>query len=127
MSVWRTHYLRLAPPSLSFSGESCWASFRDRVQREYNYTLYTCHQRYIDGLLRGKFERCVVETEKLCVAPFCTPAVATYRYRRGTFGRPPASGRVAFATYLTPRLATRAHKHSSRGGHLGRWPSRFDE
>ena len=31
-------------------GESCWPAFRDRVQNQYNYSLYTCHQNTIDGL-----------------------------------------------------------------------------
>jgi len=64
-------------------GESCWAEFRDRVQNEHNYTLYTCHQRSIDALLRGKYEKCIVEVERLCVAPFCSPAVSTFRYHDG--------------------------------------------
>ncbi|KAL1495658.1 hypothetical protein AB1Y20_016524 [Prymnesium parvum] len=64
-------------------GESCWPSFRDRVQRQYNYSLYTCHQRNIDQLQRHKFEQCVAEAEQLCVAPYCSPAVTTVLTRGG--------------------------------------------
>ena len=80
-------------------GESCWSDFRERVQRRYNYSLYTCHQTMIDGLSHGKFDKCVVDTERLCVAPACAPAITTIRYRAGrlqraatphtSFARPP--------------------------------------
>ena len=42
-------------------GESCWPAFRDRVQSQYNFSTYTCHQTAIDGLHRGKFEQCTAE------------------------------------------------------------------
>lgn len=64
-------------------GESCWGAFRDRVQAQYNYSLYTCHQRQIDGMQRGKFSACVAESEQLCVAPYCKPRTAVLRMRDG--------------------------------------------
>ena len=61
-------------------GESCWPAFRDRVQAQYNFSVYTCHQTTIDGLHRGKFEQCTAEVEKLCVRPFCTPKLTVVSY-----------------------------------------------
>jgi hypothetical protein len=61
-------------------GESCWPAFRERVQAQYNYSTYTCHQTTIDGLHRGKFEQCTAEAERLCVKPFCTPRIAVVSY-----------------------------------------------
>ena len=64
-------------------GESCWPAFRDRVQRQYNYSRYTCHQTTIDGLHRGKFEQCAAEAERLCVRPFCTPRITIVSFPSG--------------------------------------------
>ena len=59
------------------------AHLHDRVQAQYNYSLYTCHQRQIDGISRGKFSACVAESERLCVAPYCRPRTAVLRMRDG--------------------------------------------
>ena len=68
-------------------GESCWSAFKDRVQSQYNFSLYSCHQLQIDGMRRGQFERCVAESEQLCVAPYCAPPQTTLRYRGGALSR----------------------------------------
>ena len=60
-------------------GESCWPDFRERVEAQYNYSLYTCHQTVIDGLHRGRTERCAAERERLCVKPYCTPRQSVLR------------------------------------------------
>ena len=71
-------------------GESCWPSFRDRVQAQYNFSVYTCHQTMIDGLQRGRFEACASETERVCVRPFCTPRTTVLAHPLPpTAGRPP--------------------------------------
>ena len=62
-------------------GESCWPAFRDRVQAQYNFSLYTCHQTMVDGLHRGKFEVCASEAEKICVLPYCTPRISVITHR----------------------------------------------
>jgi hypothetical protein len=71
-------------------GESCWPFFRDRVQAQYNFSVYTCHQTMIDGLHRGRFEACASETERVCVRPFCTPRTTVLAHPLPpTAGRPP--------------------------------------
>jgi hypothetical protein len=54
--VFLVHFRTLSPNASKYghfprdwvAGETCWAPFRDRVQREYNYSEYSCHQRHVD-------------------------------------------------------------------------------
>ena len=93
-------------------GESCWPSFRDRVQAQYNFSVYTCHQTMIDGLHRGRFEACASETERVCVRPFCTPRTTVLAHPLPpTAGRPPrvsaspARNLTSYPDELTTTLA----------------------
>ena len=86
-------------------GESCWGTFRDRVQAQYNYSLYTCHQRQIDGMQRGKFSPCVAESEQLCVAPYCRPRTAVLRMRGGATPVTVETAGSAFIAHSPPPSA----------------------
>jgi hypothetical protein len=86
--VFLVHFWTVSPNASKYGhfsrdwmvGEACWPSFRDRVQKEYNYSVYNCHQRHVD-----------IRASEMCAAALSAPLPCLLR--EGIFCRPASVGR----------------------------------